>query len=127
MMTWLLLAVAIASEVAATMSLKGALDRPALYAVVAVGYPVSFILLAAILRRGMGLGVTYGIWGAAGVAATAILSTVVFGESLTLVMWVGLALIISGVVLVQGGSQAAHGARARPAQVATERPGVGPA
>lgn len=67
MTTWLLLAAAILCEVAATLSLKGALDRPALYVVVVAGYMASFTLLAAVLRRGMGLGVAYGIWSACGV------------------------------------------------------------
>jgi small multidrug resistance pump len=73
MTTWLLLACAIASEVTASLSLKGALDRPALYVVVVIGYVVSFVLLAVVLRRGMALGVAYGVWGALGVASTAVL------------------------------------------------------
>ena len=69
MTKWLLLAGAILSEVTASLSLKGALDRPALYAVVLVGYAASFVALAMVLRRGMALGVAYGIWGALGVAS----------------------------------------------------------
>jgi small multidrug resistance pump len=107
MTTWLLLVGAIVSEVTATLCLKAALDRPALYAVVAVGYVASFTLLAAVLRRGMGLGVAYGVWAALGVAATAVLSALVYDEPLTLLMTVGLVLIIGGVLLVEGGSQAA--------------------
>lgn len=92
----------------ASLSLKGALDRPALYPVVVVGYLASFALLALVLRRGMGLGVAYGIWGAVGVAATAIMSAVLFGESLNAVMAVGIALIVAGVLLVELGAQQAH-------------------
>jgi len=108
MITWLLLATAIASEVTASLSLKGALDRPVLYVVVAIGYVVSFVLLAVVLRRGMALGVAYGIWGALGVASTAVLSAAIFGEPLTALMGVGLALIIAGVLVVELGSQAAQ-------------------
>lgn len=108
MTTWLLLAAAIASEVTASLSLKGALDSSPLYVVVVVGYVVSFALLAAVLRRGMALGVAYGIWGALGVASTAILSAVVFDEPFTGLMAVGLVLIVGGVLTVELGSQAAH-------------------
>lgn len=108
MTTWILLACAIASEVTASLSLKAALDRPGLYAVVAVGYVVSFALLALVLRRGMALGVAYGIWGALGVASTALLSAAIFDEPLTALMGVGLALIIAGVLVVELGSQAAQ-------------------
>ena len=65
---------AILTEVVATLSLRGALDHPALYTVVVVGYAASFGSLALVLRRGMALGVAYGIWSACGVVLTAILS-----------------------------------------------------
>lgn len=84
MRTWLLLVTAVACEVTGDPALKAALDRPVLYAVVAVGYLSSFALLSAL----------------------------VFGEPLTAVMLLGLALIIAGVLVVEGGSQAAHNARA---------------
>lgn len=103
-MTWVLLLIAITSEVAATLSLKGSASVPALYAVVVLGYLASFVFLALVLRRGMGLGVAYGIWGATGVALTAVLSAVIFGEALTALMVVGLLCIIGGVVLVETGS-----------------------
>ena len=60
MTQWLLLTGAILCEVTASLSLKGALDRPALYSVVLIGYVASFVLLAFVLRQGMGLGVAYG-------------------------------------------------------------------
>lgn len=59
----------------------------------------------------MPVGVAYGIWGAVGVAATAVLSAVLYDEPLTGLMAVGLALIMVGVVLVEGGSHARVGPR----------------
>lgn len=108
MITWLLLIAAILAEVTATLSLKAALDAPAFYVVVAVGYTVTFILLAQVLRRGMGLGVAYGIWGAFGVTLTAILAAILFGEDLNAVMGLGIALIATGVMLVEIGAQRAR-------------------
>ncbi|SKB09769.1 DMT family transporter [Aeromicrobium choanae] len=108
MTKWLLLGAAILSEVTASLSLKGALDRPALYSVVVVGYVGSFVLLALVLRQGMALGVAYGIWGALGVASTAVMSSFIFDETLTALMGVGIALIIAGVLTVELGSQQAQ-------------------
>ncbi|MCQ1987106.1 multidrug efflux SMR transporter [Arthrobacter sp. zg-Y844] len=105
---WLLLSAAILAEVTASLSLKGALEHAGLYAVVAAGYLGSFILLAGVLRTGMALGVAYGVWGASGVALTAIGSLVFFGEPLTLLMGIGIAVVIAGVLCVELGSQAAH-------------------
>ena len=54
----------------------------------------------------MGIGVAYGIWAAAGVALTALVSRFVFKEPITRVMWCGMALIAVGVVLIEGGAHA---------------------
>lgn len=115
MITWLLLLAAIAAEVTATLSLKAALDDPALYVVVVAGYVTTFVLLAQVLRRGMGLGVAYGIWGAFGVTLTAILAAIVFGEELNAVMGAGIALIATGVLIVELGAQKAKREHARSA------------
>lgn len=112
MIAWLLLMGAILSEVAATLSLRGALDHSALYALVIAGYVLSFGLLALVLRRGMGLGVAYGIWGACGVVLTAVLSAVLFGESLTVLKVTGIVLIAGGVAVVELGAQRARRAEA---------------
>lgn len=102
-MTWLMLIAAIASEVAATLSLKGSQTEPMLYAVVAVGYTFAFILLAAVLKRGMGIGVAYGIWSASGVALTAVLATWIFDEPFGFLMGIGIVCIMIGVLLVETG------------------------
>ena len=102
---WWLLAGAIVTEVTGTLALRGALDRPWLYAVTVVGYAASFLLLVKVLQSGMPLGVAYGIWSALGVAATALFSSLLFDEAFTLLMVGGLALIIGGVVLVEAGSR----------------------
>ncbi|NMO01802.1 QacE family quaternary ammonium compound efflux SMR transporter [Gordonia sp. TBRC 11910] len=120
-MTWLLLGTAIASEVAASLSLKGSASTPALYAVVVVGYVSSFVLLAQVLKRGMALGVAYGVWGAAGVAATAIAAALIFDEALTAMMGVGLALIVAGVIMIQSGSRTTELPDAHTPDVATHR------
>ncbi|WP_053351519.1 DMT family transporter [Leucobacter musarum] len=122
---WLFLAGAIALEVTGSMSLKAALDHPALYIVVAVGYVGSFVCLGKVLSLGMALGVAYGIWGATGVALTASLSTVIFHEPFTALMGAGIVLIIGGVLLVELGSQAAHRKAARAAADAARADAAG--
>ena len=107
MTKWLLLVSAVAFEVTASLALKGALDRPSLYAVVTVGYLTSLVFLTAVLKRGVPLGVAYGIWGALGVATTAVMSTLIFDEALTGVMVLGMAIVVVGVLTVELGSHAA--------------------
>lgn len=108
MTKWFLLVGAIVCEVIATLSLKGALERPVFYVLVVAGYVSTFVFLAAVLRQGMALGVAYGIWGALGVALTAVLSALIFDEALTLTMGIGIAVIMAGVLVVEIGSQKAQ-------------------
>lgn len=109
-MTWLLLAGAILSEVTASLSLKAALTHSGLYVLVVAGYVASFALLAVVLRRGMPLGVAYGVWGASGVVLTALLSTLLFAEPFTALMGLGIVLVAAGVMVVELGSQRANAA-----------------
>lgn len=106
-MQWLFLAGAITFEVIGTLSLRmAATGQRAYYAAVALGYLIAFAFLTLTLREGLGLGIAYGIWAAAGVALTAIASKVLFKEPLTPLMMGGISLIIAGVLVVEIG--AAH-------------------
>lgn len=104
MKKWILLGLAIISEVVATLSLKGAMDYGALYIVVAVGYVSAFYILAQVIKLGTPVGVAYGIWAAVGVSLTALLSALIFKEPLTPLMIAGIAIIIVGVLLVELGT-----------------------
>lgn len=105
MRAWTFLAIAILSEVIATLCLKAALAYPAAYVVVVVGYVAAFTSLHQVLRSGMHVGAAYGIWGATGVVLTASLSAFFFGEELTTLMLVGMACIIAGVGCVEMGAR----------------------
>ncbi len=104
MAKWLWLFAAICSEVAATMALRASVDHKAWIALVIAGYAGAFVFIGVTLRAGVPVATTYGIWGATGVALTAILGMILFGETLSTLTWVGIAVVIVGVVLVQTGT-----------------------
>jgi small multidrug resistance pump len=101
----LLLALAIAFEVAATTSLKlsEGFTRIVPSVIVVVGYATAFVLLSAALAGGMALGVAYAIWAAVGVALVAVIGAALFHESLTWVQVGGIGLVIGGVVALELG------------------------
>ena len=105
-MQWFLLAGAIIAEVTGTLCLRmgSTTGRKAWFAGVAGAYAVAFICLTLVLNEGLGLGVTYGIWAASGVALTAVASRIFFKEALTLVMAAGIVLIAAGVLVVELGA-----------------------
>src|SRR5699024_12582588 len=119
--TGVVLAAASLSELLATFWLGGRLRPSPLYVVVVVGYVLTFALIALTLRRGMGLSVAYGLWGAIGVVLTACASAVLFGEALGALKISGILLIAAGVAVVEFGSQRARRAEA----AASADPGAG--
>ncbi|GGN97113.1 DMT family transporter [Nocardia rhizosphaerihabitans] len=104
-MTLLFLALAIATEVTATVSLKlsEGFTKPAPSIVVVIGYGAAFFFLSQALRRGMAIGVAYGIWSAVGVAAIAAIGVLFLGERLTLIQVGGIGLVILGVLALELG------------------------
>lgn len=99
---WAFLAAAILSEVAATSALKlsdGA-ARWGWVACAAVGYAVSFWFLGLAFRH-VPLSVAYAIWAGAGIALVTVVSIVFFGEWIGGQALLGLALILTGIVVLR--------------------------
>ncbi|GGS22988.1 QacE family quaternary ammonium compound efflux SMR transporter [Streptomyces humidus] len=103
-MGYLTLAGAIAAEVAATTAMKYSDGFSRLWPslLTALGYVVSFLLLARTLRT-VGIGTAYAIWAGAGTAAIALIGLALFGESLTPTKVAGILLIVAGVVVLNLG------------------------
>ena len=110
MRKWVLLAAAITTEVSGTLALRASHDHRAWLLLTVAGYVASMLLLTAVLRIGVPVGVAYGIWGACGTAAAAVLAAVLFGDPFTWPVVAGIGLIVAGVLLVEFGSHPAGGA-----------------
>lgn len=100
-MVWVLLGGAIAAEVIATSALKLSAGFTKLLpsVVVAVGYILSFVLLAQALKQ-LQVSVAYAIWSGVGTAAVAVIGVVALNEPVTAAKILGILLIIGGVVLL---------------------------
>ncbi|MGW0148379.1 DMT family transporter [Streptomyces sp. NPDC003333] len=106
-MGYLLLAGAIAAEVAATTAMKYSegFSRLLPSLLTALGYLVSFTLLAQTLKT-VSVGTAYAIWAGVGTATIATIATIgvlFLGEGMTAVKAAGIALIILGVVVLNLG------------------------
>lgn len=101
MQQWILLAIAIVSEVIATSALKASegFTRLVPSAVVVAGYGTAFFLLA-ITMKTLPMGLVYAIWSGAGIALIALVGWVVYGQTLDLPAVLGLLLIVAGVVVL---------------------------
>jgi small multidrug resistance pump len=98
---WLLLSIAIISEVVATSALKSSAGFTQLWPslLVIAGYSVAFFFLSLTLRT-MPVGIAYAIWSGAGLVLVTLIAWLVLGQSLDGPAIVGLALIVAGVIVL---------------------------
>ncbi|MGH3670141.1 MAG: DMT family transporter [Pseudonocardiaceae bacterium] len=97
-----MLIAAIAAEITATSALKlsDGLTRLLPTVVVAIGYILSFVLLAQALKLHLQVSVAYAIWSGVGTAAIAVIGMLVLNEPLTTAKVLGILMIIGGVVIL---------------------------
>ncbi|GAA5209239.1 DMT family transporter [Streptomyces thinghirensis] len=103
-MGYLLLAGAIAAEVAGTTAMKYSegFSRLGPSLLTALAYVLSFALLAQTLKI-LAVGTAYAIWAGVGTAAIAAIGVAFMGEGMTVTKAAGIALIIIGVVVLNLG------------------------
>lgn len=100
-MPWLFLAVAIASEITATLSLKASagFSRLGPSIVVIVGYVTAFVFLSFALRS-LNVGTSYAVWSGVGIIGSTVGGSLLFGERVTVWSIAGMALIVVGIAIV---------------------------
>ena len=98
---WLILFVAIVSEVIATSALKSSEGFSRFWpsVVVVVGYGIAFYCLALTLRV-IPMGVVYAIWSGVGIVLITLVGWLVFSQKLDLPALLGIVLIAAGVVVM---------------------------
>jgi small multidrug resistance pump len=96
------LAIAIVAEVLATSALKESQGFSKLLPTLLVmsGYGASFYFLSLVLQT-IPIGVAYALWAGLGIVLITIVGAVVVGQKMDLAASVGIALIISGVVVLR--------------------------
>ena len=98
---WLLLAVAIIGEVVATSALKAStgFSRLGPPVMVVLGYGLAFYCLSLILDS-IPVGVAYAIWSGLGIVLVTAIAWWLYGQRLDFWGFIGIALIVSGVVVL---------------------------
>ncbi|NRN29861.1 multidrug/spermidine efflux SMR transporter subunit MdtJ [Photorhabdus heterorhabditis] len=108
MIYWLFLAMAIVTEVIGTLSMKhasvsgGVAGMAVMYIMIATSY----ILLAMAVKK-VALGVAYALWEGVGILFITVFSVMWFDESLSLMKVGGLALLVTGIMLIKFGTKKA--------------------
>jgi small multidrug resistance pump len=105
---WVFLSIAILSEVVATSALKSSNGFTQLWpsVIVVAGYAAAFFFLSLSLRT-IPVGVAYAIWSGVGIVLIAVIGWLFLGQKLDMPALIGMALIISGVVVLNMFSRSA--------------------
>jgi small multidrug resistance pump len=101
MNAYLMLGIAILSEIFATSLLKATVGFTRLLPSVGViaGYGIAFYSMSQALKY-LPLGMSYAIWSGVGTAFTTVIGLIVWKQPLNIPMVIGLLLIIAGVVIL---------------------------
>ena len=100
-MNWLYLSVAIVLEVVATSALKASdgFTRPLPSLLVVAGYSAAFYTLSLTLRT-LPVGIVYAVWSGVGVVLITLVGWLWFKQELDVPAFIGIALISSGVIVL---------------------------
>ncbi|WP_044413170.1 DMT family transporter [Thiomicrospira microaerophila] len=106
MNVWLLLTLAILAEVIGTTALKlsDGFTKLGPSLVVLIGYGLAFYLLSLTLKQ-IPVGVAYAIWAGVGIVLITLIGWLAFKQTLDWAAVLGIALIITGVVVLQAFSK----------------------
>jgi small multidrug resistance pump len=96
------LTIAIVAEVLATSALKESQGFSKLLPslLVIAGYGASFYFLSLVLQT-IPIGVAYALWAGLGIVLITIVGAVMFGQKMDLAAILGIALIVSGVIVLR--------------------------
>jgi len=100
-MNWLYLGIAIVSEVIATSALKASNGFSVISFVLLamLGYLFSFYFLSVTLKS-IPVGIAYAIWSGVGLTLITLVGYVIYDQKLDLAAFIGIVLILSGVMVV---------------------------
>ncbi|OOF39919.1 MULTISPECIES: DMT family transporter [Rodentibacter] len=106
---WILLAISICLEIAATNLLKLSDGFTKLFPTVGslTLYAISFYFVS-IIFRSLPVGLVYAIWSGVGIVLTAVVAYFAFGQKIDTAGIIGIGLIIAGVLVINLFSSASH-------------------
>lgn len=101
MSAWLVLSIAIVAEVIATLALKASdgFTRWLPSLVVVIGYGIAFYGMSISLKT-IPVGIAYAVWAGVGIVLVSVFSWLFYQQTLTGMQWLGIVLIVSGVMVL---------------------------
>ena len=109
MKNWLILFIAIVAEVIATSALKASQGFSVFIpsCITVLGYTIALYFLSLTLKT-IPMGIAYAIWSGAGIILISLVGWFGFKQQLDVPALIGLALMISGILVINIFSQSTH-------------------
>jgi small multidrug resistance pump len=106
---WAWMSLAIVAEIVATSSLKASAGFSKLIpsVVVVLGYGLSFWWFSIALKLGVPVGISYAVWSAVGTVGVILVGRFVYGESVSMLQYAGVAVVLAGVAMINIGGAVA--------------------
>lgn len=101
MNAWLVLSIAIVAEVIATLALKASdgFTRWLPSLIVVIGYAIAFYGMSISLKS-IPVGIAYAVWAGVGIVLVSLFSWLFYQQTLAGMQWLGIVLIVSGVMVL---------------------------
>ncbi len=109
-MHWIFLAIGICIEVLASASLmmSDGFTKFGYAALKLIFFGVAFYFMSLVMST-LPVGIAYSVWAGGGIAGVTLMGTLVFGQSLDGYAYLGIGLILAGVIVLNALSTAATG------------------
>ena len=109
-MHWILLAIGVGIEIAATASLKlsDGFTKIGFAGLTLICFGLAFYVMSLVVRT-MPVGIAYSVWAGGGIAGVTLLGALAFGQTLDGFAYLGIGLIVAGVAVLNVLSSAASG------------------
>lgn len=109
-MHWILLAIGVAIEILATTALKlsDGFTKIGFASLTLICFGLAFYIMSLVVRT-MPLGIAYSVWAGGGIAGVTLVGVLAFGQALDGYGYLGIGLILAGVMVLNALSAAASG------------------
>ena len=109
-MHWVLLSIGVAIEILASTALKlsDGFTKLGFAGLTLICFAAAFYIMSLVVRT-MPLGIAYSVWAGGGIAGVTLVGAIVFGQALDGAAYLGIGLILAGVIVLNTLSSTASG------------------
>ncbi len=109
-MHWVLLSIGVVIEILASTALKlsDGFTKLGFAGLTLICFAAAFYIMSLVVRT-MPLGIAYSVWAGGGIAGVTLVGAIVFGQALDGAAYLGIGLILAGVIVLNTLSSTASG------------------